>query len=229
MSGVNFDSSYQSMITDATTQLKGATNDCCALLEQLKGMKFSGPDNKPIGPFNSLAEYQKALSQPGVKCDSSPGNDALAATLGKINDALGKLDSCTKLIESLKAGMSEQMTSMKAMLALLQSGDIEGAVMMLQTSRAKVLEAQLGTRIEGMQVRNAQIKNLNDQLKVQQNALANVDSKDQAGRDRINATITGIKGDMDKLNSDSQLDMIGIQGLVNKRNEAFDMLTNLLG
>ena len=83
-----------------------------------------------------------------------------------------------------------------------------------------------------MQARNAQIKSLNDQLKVEQGKLATVTGtaeEKQAARDTINARITGLKGDMDKLNSDSQLDMIGIQGLVNKRNEAFDMLTNLLG
>lgn len=149
----------------------------------------------------------------------------MGPTLDKLNEAKTKLDV-------IGTGLKESITALKAMTKLLESGDIEGAVMMLQTNRSKVLEQQLGARIEGMQARNAQIKSLNDQLKVEQGKLATVTGtaeQKQAARDNINATITGLKGDMDKLNSDSQLDMIGIQGLVNKRNEAFDMLTNLLG
>ena len=146
--------------------------------------------------------------------------------------ALERLNEAQKKLDIIGGGLKESMASLLALKKLLDSGDIEGAVMLLQTSRAKVLEQQLGARIEGMQARNAQIKNLNDQLKVKQGELAGVtgtaEQKQQA-RDTINAVITGLKGDMDKLNSDSQLDMIGIQGLVNKRNEAFDMLTNLLG
>ena len=228
MSGVNMDSSYRTMIDEAGKQVGDATSAGNNLVNTLnhQGFQLNG---KALGPFNNLADWQKALSQPGVT--STMGSNA-AAQLGAVNDAMGRLANAKALVEGLKAGLSEQMTSVNAMLKLLQSGDIEGAVMMLQTSRAKVLEQQLGTRIEGMQARNAQIKNLNDQLKVKQGELAGVtgtDAAKQAARDRINSDITGLKGDMDKLNSDSQLDMIGIQGLVNKRNEAFDMLTNLLG
>jgi hypothetical protein len=232
MSGINFDNS--AYVAGATAHLSNVTGQGADLLTTLKGMKFVDANNKPIGPFNSLSEYQGALSQPGVKCttpNAGAGMGDVSAILGKVGDMLGKLDAAKNMLETMKNGASEYMASLNSMLALLKSGDIEGAVMLLQTSRAKVLETQLATRIEGMQVRNAQIKGLNDALKLEQQKLGAVtgtDAQKQQARDNINATITGIKGDLDKLNSDSQLDMIGIQGLVNKRNEAFDMLSNLL-
>ena len=39
--------------------------------------------------------------------------------------------------------------------------------------------------------------------------------------------ITKIQGQIDKLNSDSQLDMIKLQSLTNKRNQTFEMMSNL--
>lgn len=40
--------------------------------------------------------------------------------------------------------------------------------------------------------------------------------------------ISNLKGRTDSLNSSSQLDMIRLQGLMNKRNQAFEMMTNVL-
>ena len=116
------------------------------------------------------------------------------------------------------------------MAKMLESGDIEGAVMLLQGSRAKVLEKQLSTRIEGMSARNEAIRNKNDLMAFKQGELAGLTGDDKkADYANKQKEITKIKGEIDQLNSDSSLDMIGIQTLVNKRNEAFDTLTNLMG
>jgi DNA repair ATPase RecN len=95
--------------------------------------------------------------------------------------------------------------------------------MLLQTTRVKNLDEQLKGRIAALQDRNAQIKSLNDQLGDAQKALAG--DKDNGDKQK---RVTQLKGQIDLMNSDSQLDMIGLQSLVNKRNEAFDMLSNLL-
>jgi chromosome segregation ATPase len=186
---------------------------------------FMDPEgNKiPAGQGYTYVGLPEAIAR--LKAAETAYNAVMGPTLAKLEDAQKKLDI-------IGGGLKESIAALKAMTKLLESGDIEGAVMQLQTSRSKVLDQQLAARIEGMQMRNAQIKTLNDQLKSKQGDLGNVSGnaeQKQAERDKINAAITGLKGDIDKLNSDSQLDMIGIQGLVNKRNEAFDMLSNLLG
>jgi len=233
-----------------------AYNNAKQKLEQtLAWVKTFGNTDMQGNPlkFNTLQEFHDLCLKGGIKdASGKPHNNgngfqyssppvdqilkdfkaAEAAYLKVMGPALDKLNEAKTKLDVIGTGLKESIAALQAMAKLLQSGDIEGAVMMLQTNRAKVLEQQLGARIEGMQARNAQIKNLNDQLKVKQGELGGVTGsaeEKQSKRDTINAAITGLKGDMDKLNSDSQLDMIGIQGLVNKRNEAFDMLTNLLG
>jgi hypothetical protein len=51
--------------------------------------------------------------------------------------------------------------------------------------------------------------------------------KDSTGKTK-EAYITETKGNVDKLNNDSQLDMIKLQDTVTKRNQVFDMMTNLM-
>ena len=97
---------------------------------------------------------------------------------------------------------------------LLKNGDIEGAIMMVQTRRTETLDKQIEVRIRELQERNNKIASLNTQL-------SNVGKDD-------NKTKTRLKGEIDKLNADSQLDMIKMQSLTNKRNQAFETLTNLL-
>jgi cell fate (sporulation/competence/biofilm development) regulator YmcA (YheA/YmcA/DUF963 family) len=48
------------------------------------------------------------------------------------------------------------------------------------------------------------------------------------GKEEKAEAVQVIKGKLDSLNSDSQMDMIRLQGLVNKRDQAFDMITNLM-
>lgn len=57
---------------------------------------------------------------------------------------------------------------------------------------------------------------------------------DTTGNDMINnkdewdVAIQGLKNFTDKLNSNSQMDMIRLQSLMNKRDQAFEMMTNVL-
>jgi hypothetical protein len=95
----------------------------------------------------------------------------------------------------------------------VEAGDIEGAMLLLAAQRAQQLETQLIDQLKhGLETRNSQIARLNADLQ-------NTTDKDRQ---------SDLKSQLEKLNGDSQLDMIEIQRLVNKRNEAFDMLTNLL-
>ena len=44
----------------------------------------------------------------------------------------------------------------------------------------------------------------------------------------LDNNVAALKGFMDTMNSQSQLDMIRLQGLINKRNQAFEMVSNAL-
>lgn len=63
---------------------------------------------------------------------------------------------------------------------------------------------------------------------------ANGVSIETAGNDKIgvqaefDAAIQNLKGSIDTVNSQSQMDMVRLQGLMDKRNQAFDMMTNTL-
>ena len=84
-----------------------------------------------------------------------------------------------------------------------------------------------------MQNRNQQITKLNNDLTVKQAELAKVPTDSNQDninkREALTKEVGTMKTSIDTLNSDSQIDMIRTQSLVNKRNEAFDTLTNLLG
>lgn len=136
-----------------------------------------------------------------------------------------------------------------------QTVDFETLIMSVQTERANLLESQLADQAKAIQDRNALIAQANDmlaraqQLKNQaaQNNNATdggADMKaffdqngikyDTTGNDMINnkdewdVAIQGLKNFTDKLNSNSQMDMIRLQSLMNKRDQAFEMMTNVL-
>ncbi|QXL85948.1 hypothetical protein [Comamonas sp. NLF-1-9] len=44
----------------------------------------------------------------------------------------------------------------------------------------------------------------------------------------LDALITTVKGQIDQLNNSNQMDMLRLQSLTNKRNEAFDVMTNFI-
>jgi hypothetical protein len=165
--------------------------------------------------------------------DPTKWNDILkkaGITLGP--NAQACFDRAIGNFVSARTATTEALESLEAMKRVLDSGDIEGAVMLLQTTRAKSLESQLGTEIKAMQARNAQIKLLNEKLNAKQEEFSKMDPENKDQRDlraQRQKAISDLKTEIDGLNSESQINMIRVQGLVNKRNEAFDMLSNLIG
>lgn len=131
-----------------------------------------------------------------------------------IANAQGMLAGFQEAKGDLSAVAEELRKENSSLSKMLKNGDIEGAVMMVQTRRTKELDKQIGARIVELQERNNAIAELNVRL-------SKLGKDDNKGK-------TELKGQIDKLNADSQLDMIKMQSLTNKRNQAFDMLTNLL-
>ncbi|WP_245608624.1 hypothetical protein [Saccharibacillus sacchari] len=97
----------------------------------------------------------------------------------------------------------------------IRSMDLETAMMAVQQNRANLLEQQLKTQIQEVQDRNAQLAILNSQLA---EAQANGDA----------ATAEARKAQIDAASNSQQMDMLRLQSLSNKRNEAFDVMTNFI-
>ncbi|MFJ2047971.1 hypothetical protein ACIOBL_30740 [Paenibacillus taichungensis] len=97
----------------------------------------------------------------------------------------------------------------------LSSMDIETALMMVQQERTKLLDIQLQAQIQEVQNRNQAIAELNAQL---QAAIQNGDT----------AQVQKLKNQIDAMGNSLQMDMLRVQSLSNKRNEAFDVMTNFI-
>lgn len=81
----------------------------------------------------------------------------------------------------------------------IQGMDLESALQAVQSQRAQLLENQLKYQLEGVQLRNQQLSDLNAQ-----------------------------QGQMDVLSNSQQMDMLRLQSMNSKRNEAFDVMTNFV-
>jgi len=97
----------------------------------------------------------------------------------------------------------------------IRSMDLETAMMAVQQQRANLLEQQLKDQMQSVQDRNAELAILNSQLN---EAQANGDA----------ATAEARKAQIDALSSSQQMDMLRLQSLSNKRNEAFDVMANFI-
>ena len=97
----------------------------------------------------------------------------------------------------------------------IRSMDLETAMMAVQNERAKLLDQQLASQISQVQEKNAELALLNSQLAA---AKANGDT----------ATATARQQQIDTLSNTQQMDMLRLQSLSNKRNEAFDLMTNFI-
>lgn len=81
----------------------------------------------------------------------------------------------------------------------IQGMDLESALQAVQSQRTQLLENQLKDQLEGVQQRNQQLADLNTQ-----------------------------QGQMDALSNSQQMDMLRLQSMNSKRNEAFDVMTNFV-
>jgi hypothetical protein len=132
----------------------------------------------------------------------------------------------------------------------LQSMDIETALMMVQRQRTSLLDAQLKSQIESVQDRNSQISSLNELLNASYMSLTTpvngsyrledhinknllekgvISSiKNSYSMAEINSIITSLRVKIDSMNNSQQMDMLRLQSMSNKRNEAFDVMTNFI-
>ncbi|MCW6536691.1 MBG domain-containing protein [Sphingomonas lycopersici] len=116
----------------------------------------------------------------------------------------------------------------------LQGIDIETALMAVQSDRAKLLDSQLARQIEDVQKRSAEIASLNDQITEKtieyQKKIYLATSKSQQAKlqKELDDIVASLKVKIDALSSYQQIDMLLLQSLTTKRNEAFEVMTKFL-
>lgn len=108
----------------------------------------------------------------------------------------------------------------------IQGMDLETAMMAVQSQRANLLETQLKTQLEDIQKRNQQIAELNN--KIAQLRADRGTPKSPLSVAETDKQIEQLKSQIDSLNSSQQMDMLRMQSLTNKRNEAFDLMSNFI-
>lgn len=161
-----------------------------------------------------------------------------------VNNALGKGATQNSIALSGNAGGVETIN--------VSSMDLETAMMAVQGERGKLLEQQLQEQIKAAQDRNEQIAKLNDaQSKLrelqadlqadaqnlndtQKEALrkameeAGINTKLPENKDELDALGSQVKGQIDAQSNSQQMDMVRLQSMSNKRNEAFDTMSNFI-
>ncbi len=138
----------------------------------------------------------------------------------------------------------------------VSSMDIETALLAVQNQRASLLEGQLQTQLQDVQGRNTQIGKLNDVLgaarmlsaKFESDAegtaalptgqelekfqtaaaAAGVNISGVTDKSQLAAAVDNFKSMIDGQSNSQQMDMLRLQSLSNKRNEAFDVMTNFM-
>ena len=164
-----------------------------------------------------------------------------------VNNALGKGATQNSIALSGNQGGVETIN--------VSSVDLETAIMAVQGERAKLMEQQLRDQIKSVQDRNDQLTKLNDaqsklsevqadlQADAQTNQGINDDQKEvlkkameevglntklPENKGELDALRSQLKSQIDAQSSSQQMDMLRLQSLSNKRNEAFDVMTNFV-
>lgn len=125
--------------------------------------------------------------------------------------------AAVSVVTSASAASASAVNPVGASLSAidLSSMDIETALLMVQQERTRLLDSQLQTQIQQVQNRNQAIAELNEQLQ------AAIQSGDAS-------QVQVLKGQIDALSNSQQMDMLRLQSMTNKRNEAFDVMTNFI-
>ena len=95
--------------------------------------------------------------------------------------------------------------------------DVQGMMLQVQIDRAASLEKQVKDRLAAVKDRNAKIAQLQTEIQ----RLRAADSSAHAAR------IEALKAQIDALSTDSQLDLLKLQSLISKHNQASEMASNL--
>lgn len=111
----------------------------------------------------------------------------------------------------------------------VQGLDIETAMMAVQSERARLLDSQLREQINSVNDRNNQVATKNEELQALNEKLAKFPADDNSEeKKKLENERNTLKSQIDSLSNSQQMDMLRLQSLSNKRNEAFDLMTEFI-
>lgn len=110
----------------------------------------------------------------------------------------------------------------------MQGMDLETALQDIQAQRVQLFEEQLNNQLETVQQRNQQLMELNRQLGELNKEKVATPVEDTDKQTTLDQQIQDLKNQIDHLNNSQQMEMLRLQSLSNKRNEAFDIMTNFI-
>ena len=108
----------------------------------------------------------------------------------------------------------------------LDGMDIESMMTAVQVNRVKLLDEQLKRERQNFQGRNTDIAMLNTQIDAL--ILAKGKTTDPKTIAMLDVEINELRTQIAALGSTQQMDILRLQSLHNKRNEAFDIMTNFM-
>ncbi|KOY81200.1 hypothetical protein I6G82_03150 [Lysinibacillus macroides] len=110
----------------------------------------------------------------------------------------------------------------------VQGMDLETALEVIQAQRVQLFEKQLNNQLETVQQRNQQLMEFNRQLGELNNEKVTTPAEATDKQTTLDQQIQDLKSQIDHLNDSQKMEMLRLQSLNNKRNEAFDIMTNFI-
>ena len=135
----------------------------------------------------------------------------------------------------------------------LQTLNLETALMAIQSGRASLLEDQLKNQLNDVNARNSRIAEMNEDLSIMRTVSSSlgdksttlinsedkkkyesiltkygIDSSKITNKGELDKAMENVKSLIDGESNSQQMDMLRLQSLSNKRNEAFDLMSNFV-
>ncbi|WP_368654891.1 hypothetical protein AB4Y30_07655 [Ornithinibacillus sp. 4-3] len=176
-------------------------------------------DSSVIAEEEAQEQYQEELEQSLEAIENV--EEEITELAEELVNAQEKEDE--KAVAQIEAQVAQKQTQQVQIAAMgsnlngldLSSMDLETALMHVQTQRTQLLDTQLKEQLQAVQARNDEVARLHEQIRLAQEA------NDKALEESLNRA-------MDVLHNTQQMDMLRLQSLSNKRNEAFDLMTNFI-
>ena len=160
---------------------------------------------------------------PGVSATGT-GPVAIAAAQNQALEAIMAAVQSEVLVLAAKPATTNAPAGLSS--SQPQGMDIESMLMAVQGNRANLLEVQLMNEMKAVADKNTAITALNTQLGDLR--AAKLKTTDPATLAKLDSQITEITAKIGSAGNAQQMDMLRLQSLSNKRNEAFDLMTNFM-
>ncbi len=221
-------------------KLKAASPEQQACLKQVETLHAAAK----TAPAAIKAPKMAAAVAPGARPVAKAAPPTVIAVPPEVKHAAAEvgLAGAPAQAKTVSAGSSISGIGGGITVGDLKGLDLESAMMAIQSQRANLLEATLKNQIDAVQARNNDIAKMNETLSILPKMPAD---KEKGIRDQLRAWglsspdakatpeqvanwQQGLKAKIDAANNSQQMDMLKLQSLTNKRNEAFDLMTNFI-